>query len=198
MDSTINRAHQHGTNLTRRTGDLSIHKNLLIEPVDHAVGRSRGGLTTKIQALVDGNRRPLVLMLGPGQAGDAPMFENLMNAVRVEKLGPGAARTRPERAMVDKAYSSKAIRKYLRDRGIQCVIPEKEDQKANRNRKRPAGGRPVSYDKKAYKRRHVVECSFNSPKQWRSLATRYDKLAVTYRAAAVMHAVLVWSAALSQ
>lgn len=155
-------------------------------------------MSTKIHALVDGNRRPLVLLLGPGQAGDAPMFENLMNAIRVEKLGPGAPRTRPMRAMADKAYSSKAIRKYLRDRGIQCVIPEKDDQKANRKRKGSAGGRPVSYDQKAYKRRHVVECSFNSLKQWRSLATRYDKLAVTYRAAVVMHAVMVWSAALSQ
>lgn len=106
-------------------GDLSNHKNLLIEPVDHALQRSRGGLSTKIHALVDGNRRSLVLLLGPGQAGDAPMFENLVNAIRVEKLGPGAARTRPMRAMADKAYSSKAIRKYLRDRGIQCVIPER-------------------------------------------------------------------------
>lgn len=121
-----------------------------------------------------------------------------MNAVRVEKFGPGAARTRPKRAMADKAYSSKAIRKYLRERGIQCAIPEKEDQKANRQRKGSVGGRPVSNDKKAYKRRHVVECSFNSLKKWRSLATRYNKFAVTYRAAAVKHALLMCSAALSQ
>lgn len=99
--------------------------------------------------------------------------------------------------MADKASSSKAICKYLHDRGIQCVIPEKEDQKANRQRKGSVGGRLVSCDKKAYKRHHV-ECSFKSLKQWRSLVTRYDKLAVTYRTGAVMHAVLVWSAALKQ
>lgn len=177
-------------------GDLSNHKNLLTEPPDHAIGRSRGGLTTKIHALVDGNQRPLVLMLGAGQGGDSPMFENLMEAVKVKRPGPGRARTRPDRAMADKAYSSKAIRKYLRDRGIECVIPEKEDQKGNRKRNCSAGGRPVSYDSEAYKRRNVVERSFNTLKQWRSLATRYDKLALTYRSAAVLQAVVIWSAAL--
>lgn len=54
-------------------------------------------------------------------------------------------------------------------------------------------GRPVTYDKDAYKRRNVVERSFNTLKQWRSLATRYDKLALTYRSAAVLHAVVIWS-----
>ena len=177
-------------------GELSNYKNLLAEPEDHAIGRSRGGLTTKIHALVDGNKRPLVLLLGPGQGGDAPMFANLMDALRVERAGSGRARTRPDRAMADKAYSSKDIRSYLRSHGIQCVIPEKEDQKANRQRKGSAGGRPVSYDKEAYKRRNVVERSFNTMKQWRSLATRYDKLAQTYRAAVVLQAVVIWSATL--
>jgi transposase len=88
------------------------------------------------------------------------------------------------------------IRKYLRGRGIQCAILEKEDQKANRKRKGSTGGRPVTYYGEAYKRRNVVERSFNTLKQWRSLATRYDKLALTYRAAAVRQAVLIWSAAL--
>ncbi len=124
------------------------------------------------------------------------MFENLMEAVRVRQADSGQVRTRPERAMADKAYSSKAIRQYLRDHGIQCVIPEKEDQIANRKRKGSAGGRPVRYDKEAYKRRNVVERSFNTMKQWRSLATRYDKLALTYRSATVLQAVFIWSAAL--
>ena len=123
------------------------------------------------------------------------MFENLMEAVEVHQADSGQVRTRPERAMADNAYSSKAIRAYLRDRGIQCVIPEKEDQKANRKRKGSAGGRPVRYDKEAYKRRHVVERSFNTLKHWRGLATRYDKLALTYRAAAVLQAVFIWSTA---
>lgn len=135
-------------------GDLSNDKNLLDEPTDHAIGRSRGGLTTKLHSLVDGNQRPLVILLGPGQSGDSPMFVNLMGALEVHRAGPGRARTRPDRAMADKAYSLRAVRQYLRERGIGCVILEKDDQKANRTRKGAAGGRPVSYDKDAYKRRN--------------------------------------------
>lgn len=97
------------------------------------------------------------------------MFENLMEALKVERQGPGRARTRPERTMADKVYSSTAIRTYLRASGIEAVIPEKDDQKANRKRKGSAGGRPVGYDKEAYKRRNVVERSFNPLKQWRAL-----------------------------
>ncbi len=71
-------------------GDLSNDKNLLDEPGDHAIGRSRGGLTTKIHALVDGNQRPLVVLLGPGQGGDSPMFEHLMRALDVcDRLSVG-------------------------------------------------------------------------------------------------------------
>lgn len=179
-------------------GDLPDDKNLLEEPPDHAIGKSRGGLSTKIHSLVDGNQRPLVMLIGPGQAGDSPMFENLLDALKVKNPHTGTTRKRPERAMADKAYSSKGNRKFLRDRGIQCVIPEKEDQKANRKRKGRAGGRPVTYDKEAYKRRNVVERSFNALKQWRGMATRYDKLALTYRSAVVLHAVVIWSAALEK
>ncbi len=135
-------------------GDLSNDKNLLTEPADHAIGCSRGGLTTKIHALVDGNQRPLVMFLRPGQGGDSPMFENLMEALKVGRGGPGRPRTRPARAMADKAYSSKAIRADLRDWGIECVIPEKDDQKDNRKRKGSAGGRPVGFDTDAYTRRN--------------------------------------------
>lgn len=81
--------------------------------------------------------------------------------------------------MSDNAYSLKATRGYLRDRGIQCVIPEREDHKANRKRKGKAGGQLATYDKDAYKRCDVVECSFNTPKHRRSVATRYDELALT-------------------
>lgn len=71
--------------------------------------------------------------------------------------------------------------------------PEKDDQKANRKRKGPAGGRPVTYDKDAYKRRNVVERSFNTLKHWRFLATCYDKRALIYGSATVLHAVVIWS-----
>ena len=71
VDSTIARAHQHATSTTR------------LKPPDHAIGRSRGGLSTKIHQLVDGAGRPLVVLLTPGQAGDSPMFLPLMAQLRV-------------------------------------------------------------------------------------------------------------------
>ena len=96
------------------------------------------------------------------------------------------------RALADKAYSSRAIRALLRRKGVQAVIPERADQIANRARRGAKGGRPVSYDTAAYKRRNVVERSFNVFKQWRGLATRYDKLALTYRGGVVLRAITIW------
>lgn len=170
-------------------GDLSNYNNLLDEPADHAIGRSRGGLSTKIHHLVDGGGLPLVVLVGPGQAGDAPMFPILMGHLRVARPGAGRPRTRPDRVRGDKAYSSRAIRQYLRGRGIGAVIPEPSDQQANRVRRGSQGGRPVRYDSADYKGRNVVERAFGEDKQWRGLATRYDKLAVNYRGGAVLRAI---------
>lgn len=156
------------------------------------MGRSRGGLTTKIHHLCDGKMRPLVMLLGPGQGGDSPMFPELMDSLRVARIGPGRARTRPDRLLGDKAYSSRANREFLRTRGIQIVIPERSDQVANRKRRGRNGGRTIGLDQEAYKRRNVVERSFNTFKQWRGLATRYDKLALTYRGGVILHAIVIW------
>lgn len=134
----------------------------------------------------------MVVLVGPGQAGDAPMFPILMNHLRVARRGPGRPRTRPVRVRGDKAYSSRAIRQHLRERDIVSVIPEPSDQQANRKRRGSRGGRPVSYDVEDYKGRNVVEHGFNEDKQWRGLATRYDKLAVNYRGGAVLRAITIW------
>ncbi|WP_425459498.1 IS5 family transposase [Georgenia muralis] len=197
IDSTVIRAHQHATNCRGTQGDLSNYMKPGEEPPDHAIGRSRGGLSTKIHHLCDGNMRPLVVLLGPGQGGDSPMFEHVMNSVRVPRLGPGRARTTPVRALADKAYSSKANRALLRRRDIKTVIPERSDQVANRKRRGSRGGRPVTYDTEAYRRRNVVERSFNVFKQWRALATRYDKLALTYRGGVVLRAITIWLKAIA-
>jgi transposase len=93
----------------------------------------------------------------------------------------GRPRTRPAKVLADKAYSSRAIRAHLRTRGITSVIPEPEDQKAHCKRRGARGGRPVTYDKTAYRGRNVIERAFNAFKHWRGLATRYDKHAVVYR-----------------
>jgi putative transposase len=161
------------------------------EPGDHGLGRSRGGLSTKIHAAVDGRGRALAILLTPGQDGDAPMMLPLLAQIRVTRPA-GRPRTRPARVLADKAYSSRAIRGHLRARGIGAVIPEPEDQKRNRRRRGAAGGRPVCYDTTAYKGRNVVERLFNTVKHWRGLATRYDKHVLIYRGAVVLAASLNW------
>ncbi len=72
------------------------------------------------------------------------------------------------------------------------MIPEKRDQQANRRRRGSAGGRPVSYDRDTYKRRHTVECAFNLMKERRGLATRYDRHAVIFRGGVVLAAIPAW------
>ncbi|WP_370460057.1 IS5 family transposase [Nostocoides sp. F2B08] len=192
VDSTINRAHQHAPTSRAPQGDLSNHTNLSVEPADHAVGRSRGGLSTKIHHVCDGRGRPLVLLLGPGQGNDSPMFANLIGAIRVPWTGPGRPRTRPEAVLADKAYSSRANRALLRSRGITAVIAEPSDQAGHRKRRGSKGGRPPKFDTEAYKGRNVIERSFNVLKQWRALATRYDKLAITYRGGVVLGVIITW------
>lgn len=105
----------------------------------------------------------------------------------------GRPRTRPDAVRGDKAYSSRAIRAHLRDRGIRAVIPQPRDQQAHRKRRGSRGGRPPGFDAVDYKGKNVVERRFCHVKQWRGLATRYDKLAVVFRAAVVLNAVIAWT-----
>ena len=162
------------------------------EPPDHAIGRSRGGLTSKLHMATDGKGRMLSAVLTAGNINDTTMLAATLDQIRVPRSGRGRPRTRPDRVLADKGYTSKANRTWLADRGIKATIPEKSDQAANRKRKGSAGGRPPAFDSDAYKGRNVVERSFNALKQWRGLATRYDKLAVIYRGGAVLAAILTW------
>ena len=146
------------------SGASSNYKNppdLKAEPADHGIGRSRGGLSTKTHAIVDGKGRPLVILIGTGNGNDSPMFGPLMASLYVPRAGGGPPRTRPDAVLGDKAYSARAHRAHLRGRRITCVIPEPDDQLANRRRKGSAGGRPVTFDVDAYRGRNVVERAFN-------------------------------------
>ena len=101
-------------------------------------------------------------------------------------MAGGAVRTRPDAVLADKAYATGVNRDYLRGRGVGAVIPEKRTQVASRKRKGSRGGRSPKFDREKYKGRNVVERAFNLMKQWRGLATRYDKLAVAYRAGVML------------
>jgi transposase len=97
-----------------------------------ALGRSRGGLSTKIHLVADRRCRPIARITSPGQHTDCPKFIPLLESIRIRRRGAGRPRKRPAQAMADKAYSSRANRRYLRRRGIKAVIPVKNDQQANR------------------------------------------------------------------
>ncbi|MFD5514628.1 IS5 family transposase [Streptomyces sp. NPDC127066] len=185
VDSTIVRAHQHAAGARKKGAPAG-------EPGDHAIGRSRGGLTTKIH-LADDRCRPLAFHLTAGQAGDAPAFTDVMARSRIPRPR-GRPRTRPDVILADKAYSSRAIREHLRKRGIRAVIPVPADQRGHRLRRGSRGGRPPVFDRETYKQRNTVERCINRLKQWRGIATRYEKTATIYLAGLHVAGIFLWSA----
>ncbi len=160
--------------------------------VREGLGRSRGGLTTKIHLVADRRCRPIARLTSPGQHGDSPRFIPLITAIRVRRRGPGRPRSRPARVLADKAYSSKGNRAYLRRRGIKAIIPVKEDQKTHRRNRGSAGGRPPAFDAHQYRDRNTVERCFNKLKQYRAVATRYDKREHIYQGTIDVAAIRIW------
>ena len=134
------------------------------------MGRSRGGLTTKIHALVDRRGLPIRLGLTPGQAHD-----NTLAAELLADLPAGAV------VLADRAYDADAIRKLIADQHAIANIPPK------RNRKEAIGFSPL-----LYRARNLVERFFNKIKHFRRIATRFDKLAANYLATLQLAAVRIW------
>ncbi len=134
----------------------------------------------------------MAVVVTPGNVSDSTVFDEVMDSLRVPRAGAGRPRRRPDAVIADKAYSSRAIRHSLRRRGIRAVIPERADQKASRVRRGQTGGRPPAFDRELYKARNVVERSFNRLKQFRAIATRFDKLATRYKAGVRLASLILW------
>jgi transposase len=153
FDSTVIRAHAHAAGARRSRGGAEAQ----------ALGRSRGGFGTKIHLAAADERTAVAMVLTPGQSGDAPQFVEVCEAVPEE--------CPIDAAVADTAYDSDAIREYLVDRDIAPVIPSS----ANR-------AEPIEYDEAMYRERNKVERLFGRLKQFRRIATRYEKLAITFLA----------------
>lgn len=157
-----------------------------------AIGRSRGGLSTKLHLLADSRCRPLARVVTAGQRNDALGFTPLLTRLHVRRRGSGRPRTRPGVLLGDKAYSARRIRAELRRRRIRAVIAEPADQTANRRRRGAAGGRPPAFDAEAYRQRNTVERAIRKLKSHRAVAMRSDKREYIYNGTIDVASIRIW------
>lgn len=136
-----------------------------------AVGRTKGGLNTKIHAIVDGLGNPVVFFLPPGNDNDSIHAIELMD--RIDITGSNL--------LGDKAYGTNEILTYISDHGATAVIPPKCNVKE-----------PWPVDYFLYKERHLIECFFQKIKWFRRSATRYDKLDKSFLAFVYLAAIMIW------
>ena len=134
------------------------------------MGRSRGGLTTKIHAVVDANGLPIAIKLTEGQAHDGRSAADMLDGVVAGQI-----------LLADRAYDSNALREALQARGAWANI-------------KPVAHRldPPPFSPYLYRYRNLVERFFNKIKHYRAVATRYDKRAANYLAAVKLAAIRIW------
>jgi transposase len=150
-----------------------------------ALGRSRGGFSTKIHVLCEGQGLPITVELTPGQQHEATMIESLLDGVSIRGK-PGPPRQRFDTVSGDKGYDGSDARAAIRKRGSKPLIPHRKLS----NGSYPEGAE--EFDKDQYKRRNVVERLIGRIKEFRRVATRYDKLAETFRGFVLLAFIRIW------
>src|SRR3954469_3581924 len=154
-------------------------------PATECLGRSEGGFSTKVHLKAEGSGQPLAALLTPGQQHEATVAPRLLRQGAVKRRGPGRPRVRPRRAVGDKGYSSRALRQDCRRRGIRHTLPRRRTEQ-----------RSGPFDRAGYRQRERVERLINRCKQYRSLATRYEKRGESYRALGTIAMSILWIKAL--
>src|ERR1051325_4208766 len=134
-----------------------------------ALGRSRGGFSTKIHIAVDALGNPLRFILTAGQCHDSPQAEALIEGYSTQAL------------IADKGYDSIDLIEAVTALGIRAVIPPRSNRKQQRD-----------YDKHLYKERHLVECFINKIKQYRRVFSRFEKLSKNYLGFLSFVSALIW------
>ncbi len=137
---------------------------------DQALGRSRGGLSTKIHMVTDARGQPMSFILTGGQAGDAPQGIALLTGIKASHV------------IADKGYDSDEILNFVQGQGATAVIPPTSNRRIIR-----------TYDKEMYKQRNLIERAFNKLKNWRRIATRYDRRSLYFMAALQLASAVTWS-----
>lgn len=156
IDTSIVRVHQHGA---------CIKKNQR-----QSIGRSRGGLTSKIHAVVDSNGRPVRLALSPGEAHDVRLAGKLLSRLKSGSM-----------LLADRAYDADWVRELTMKKGAWANIPPKSNRR-----------NPICFSPYLYCGRNQVERFFNKIKHCRRVATRYDRLAANYLAFVQLASIRLW------
>ena len=154
VDGTFVKVHQHATGAPKNGASSEESR------VNQAIGKSRGGLNTKLMAVTDRRGRLVTFSLVPGNANEGKQLAGLLDELNSERI---------DELLGDKAFDTNAIRELLRKKGIKITIPPKRNRKVL-----------FPYDEWSYKGRHLVENVFVDIKEFRGIATRYHKLASTF------------------
>ena len=141
---------------------------------DQALGRSRGGLSTKIHVVTGARGQPMRFIFTGGQAADFPQGIPLLSGITATQ------------AIAGRGYDSDGILIFVEGQGATAVIPPRSNRRVIR-----------TYDREVYKRKNLIERAFNKLKNWHRVATRYDRRSLYFMATLQLAAAVIWSTSLS-